>query len=342
VAEPLDPVLEPALRAALRSAADEIPLRIRADDVRAAVAGRARARRRLAQAAIAASFVVLAVGGLALASAYWSSGRVASEPPPAGAVEQLPEYDRLLEITIGGRELARAEGLPGGGTTVMPVASVEATRPAELVLACRGGAVRLPDFPAMTPDGRINEDLPLDVACTEGTYRIWLPGSTAVDVAAGGLVVDPEPGAAWRAVVVGLPAATATTAGTAAVTGLPSFEDLALGGAPGAPEIARGSGTAGEAPLASRIAGLDGPLAIEVNLACVGGPLAIVWAGGPGWQTELGGSEVPCLGEPLSTLWTRYGGMVPASELHVYASPETRWMALVVDATGPGTPMPAP
>ena len=272
----IDRTLEAELVRALRVEADSIPFRVRAADVRAAAA-RTSSRRRRLPVALAASVALLTVGAITFTITTRAPGDVGAAP---AAMPDLPSYERLLEVSIGGRELARGEGVVAADATVLSVPVVTGFHPAEVVFTCNGSAVTL----SAAGDGSPIRELlgGLDFDCSSGVSRTWIAGPAAIGASGTGLRIEADAGTAWRAIVIGLPDTADVVAGTEAVAGLPSFEELAAAeSASSLPEVARAAAAAtGESTL-YRVPGLGEPAAMQSVLACTGGPLTLVWARRP-------------------------------------------------------------
>jgi hypothetical protein len=349
LADELDPVLESALRSVLRAEAASIPFRVRADDLRPTTARTASSGWRPIVLVAATALVGMAIGGVALAGAFHPTERTAPTAVPAGSavpapsamppgipgpLAALPSFDRLLGLVEFDGEIGRGEGYAATDTTTV----LRATRVApweEVLLTCSGPGLELD----RSGDGPRTLRPPFD--CDGGLQS--LPVGWPAPRADGGLTLRVRGGTAWRGVVIGRAEPIAESpAGTGAVSGLPTFDELeALYPRP-ITELARGSGSAGATDVSFVMPVATVPTGqLEIVLACSPAAAQLSFGTPSQFDVGIGSAVVPCSQDPLHLPFPDTSGAPPWSVVRVRVHAGTSWVAVLV-AHAPADPSDVP
>jgi hypothetical protein len=344
MADELDPVLESLLRSALRAEAASIPFRLRAEDVRPRVARTKGPGWGPIMLAAAIAVVGLAAGGVLLAGAFRPTPRVGPTAPPAvvtGPLSALASYDRLegAAPVPFDHPIAHAEGLaPDDSATT--IRAGEAIPWVEVIFACSGPGL---SFGSSGSGPQVNQNVgPLPpIACDTGVQRlplVWPNPDTEQ-----GLVVNAVGGTAWRAVVTGRPLGVPErAAGTAAIPGMLSFDELRRALSPGhGPEVARGSGI-GDATATVFTMPASSAEQLSLAFTCQQGFAEVALGTNDALDSGLGFVQLPCDGPPPFCVDLPDSPPVSAySTFRVRVEPGARWEAVLVKRQG-ASATPAP
>lgn len=330
----LDPGLETMLRSALRREADALPMTLRASDVERAWSERARVRRKQRWTVAAIAAVVVALGGVALATALRPSG---PEVASSTGLADLPSFERLEESIDGaGPAILRLQeptdaqagrwqfGLPTGAYAF------------EYIAACAGSnemAVSLaPQSGPMVTLGR--------VACDGGVWRLAWDGTDQRAILAAASVsirLDAQPGTAWRMLVAedGSGRIVQHLGAASIPFRLPSMDFLVQQRSAGAIELVRGSGLnqAASGSAVSMLRGLGASTAVEVDLACSGSDVTVSFASQGSTDSTGVPADLTCDGTMQTIYWARASATADVSEIGVSVPPGTAWEAIVYDTS---------
>ena len=336
MADELDPVLEALLRSTLRAEAASVPFRLRAEDVRPTVARTNGPGWRPIILVAAAALVGVAVGGTMLAGSFKPAPRVEPSAPPPAAVTaplaELPSFDRLA----GGigvpfdHVIARAEGVAAAGSPTMLRAD-EALPWVAVVFTCDGPGLSF----GSAPGGPKLSDVFLpSIECDRGVMN--LPVVWSAPDTEHGLVVNARAGTTWRAVVTGRPLdIPERAASSAAVDGLPPFEELLTSRFGIGPEVARGSGVGDAAGTSFTMPALAADR-LTLAFVCDDGVAEVALGTRDTLDSGFGFAILPCDSEqPIYFDLPGIERGLDYSTLRIRVSPRSTWEALLAERAAP-------
>ena len=335
----LDPRLEATLRTVLRQEADAVPFTLRAADFERTRSERARARRAQRWTVIAAAAVVIAVGGLALATTFRPSGPASV---PGDRLAGLPTFERLAESTTGGGStIQRLEDVAGTQSRQWQFGLPTGAYAFEYLVACRGSNPMTVSLAAES----VSAIKLGTVTCDGGVWRLAWDGTDERAILAAASVsieIEAQPGTAWRMLVVEDGSGRIVQRfGTSSLPfRLPSMDHIVAQRTAGATELARGAGLseAASGTALSTLRGLGNAAAIEILFACSGSEVSVSLASSDPTSPSAATWPMTCDGTLQTINWVRDNATLNVSEARVSVPAGTAWEVIAFDISAAPPP----
>lgn len=330
----LDPRFEARLRTVLRAEADAVPFTLGAAEVERARSERTRARRVQRWTAVAAAAVVIAVGGVALATTLRPSGPASA---PGDGLADVPTFERLAEsATGGGSTIQRLEGVADAQSRQWQSGLPTGAYAYEYLVACRGSnPVTVSLAAASVPSIELGP-----VACGGGVWRLAWDGTNEraiLDAASVSIEIEAQSGTAWRMLIVEDGSGRIVQRfGTSSLPfRLPSMDYLVGQRTAGAIELARGAGLSDVASgtALSTLRGLGRAAAIEILFACSGNGVSASLASSDPASPSAATWPMTCDGTLRTVEWLRDNTTLNVSEARVSVPAGTAWEAIAFDVS---------